>query len=46
MARSGMSHEESLQTIKSVLQLYSDKINGEFNVVIYSKDKEKVSIYD
>lgn len=46
MARSGMSHVESLQTIKSVLQLYSDKIKGEFNVVIYSKDKEKVSIFD
>lgn len=45
MARCGLSHEEALQTIKAVLQLYSDKITGEVNVVIYSKDKEKVSIY-
>ena len=46
LSRSGMSHEEALQTIKSVFQLYSDSIHGEFNIVIYHKDKEKVSIFD
>lgn len=46
LSRSGMSHEEALQTIKSVFQLYSDRIHGEFNIIIYYKDKEKVSIFD
>lgn len=46
LSRSGMSHEEALQTIKSVFQLYSDSIHGEFNIIIYHKDKEKVSIFD
>lgn len=46
LSRSGMSHEEALQTIKSVFQLYSGSIHGEFNIVIYHKDKAKVSIFD
>ena len=46
LSRSGMSHEEALQTIKSVFQLYSDSIHGEFNIIIYHKDKGKVSIFD
>lgn len=45
-SRSGLSHEDSLQIIKSILLLYSDKLHGEINVVIYSKDRDKVSIFD
>ncbi|MDE6662497.1 MAG: hypothetical protein K2K46_04050, partial [Lachnospiraceae bacterium] len=44
-SRAGLSHEESLQTIKSVLSLYSQKIHGIINIVVYSKDKGKVSIF-
>ena len=43
--RAGLSHEESLQTMKSIFSIYSHKIHGTINIVIYSKDKEKVSIF-
>lgn len=45
-SRAGLTHEESLQTIKSVLSLYKQKIQGTINVVVYNKDKGKVSIFD
>lgn len=44
-SRAGLSHEESLQTMKSIFSIYSHKIHGTINIVIYSKDKEKVSIF-
>ena len=46
LSRSGMSHVESLNVIKSVFQLHEEKILGEFNIVIYDKDKDIVSIFD
>ena len=45
-SRAGLTHEESLQTIKSVLSLYKQEIQGTINVVVYNKDKGKVSIFD
>lgn len=45
-SRVGMTHFDSLQTIKSVLSLYSEKIHGSVNIVIYQKDRDKVSILD
>ena len=45
LSRVNISHEESLNIITSVLKLYSDKIFGTINVVIYNKDKDKVTIY-
>lgn len=45
LSRANLSHEESLQTIEAVLQLHNEKIHGEINVVIYHKDKTKVSIF-
>lgn len=44
-SRAGLSHEESLQTMKAVCSLYSHKIHGTVNIVIYTKDKGKVSIF-
>ena len=44
-SRSGLTHEQSLRLIKSTV-LTSDKpINGEINIVVYYKDKDKVSIF-
>lgn len=45
-SRAGLTHEESLQTIKSVLSLYKQEIQGTINVIVYNKDKDKVSIFD
>lgn len=45
-SRVGMTHFDSLQTIKSILSLYSEKIHGSVNIVIYQKDRDKVSILD
>ena len=42
----GLTHCDSLQIIKSVLSLYGEKIHGTINVVIYPKDRDKVSIFD
>lgn len=45
-SRAGLTHCDSLQVIKSVLSLYGEKIHGTINVVIYPKDRDKVSIFD
>lgn len=45
LSRAGMSHEEALQTIEAVFQLNNEKIHGNINIVIYYKDKTKVSIF-
>lgn len=45
-SRAGLTHEESLQIIKSVFSLHSENIHGTINIVIYSKDRDKVSIFD
>ena len=45
-SRAGLTHCDSLQIIKSVLSLYGEKIHGTINVVIYPKDRDKVSIFD
>lgn len=45
-SRSGLTHHDSLQTITSLFSLYSEKIHGDINIVIYKKDRDKVSIFD
>ena len=45
-SRAGLTHHDSLQTITSLFSLYSEKIHGDINIVIYKKDKDKVSISD
>lgn len=44
LSRAGMSHSESLQKTKSVLELYNNQIHGSINIVIYYKDKNKVTL--
>ena len=46
LSRIGMSHEESLHKTKSILELYNNHIYGEVNIVVYYKDKDKVSIFN
>ena len=46
LSRVGMSHKESLHKIKSILELYSNQVYGTVNVVVYYKDKDKVSIFN
>lgn len=45
LSRAGLSHNDSLQTIISVLRLYSDKIHGSVNIIVYNKDRDKVTIF-
>ncbi len=45
-SRAGLTHRDSLQTITSLFSLYSEKIHGDINIVIYKKDRDKVSIFD
>lgn len=45
LSRAGLSHEESLRVIETVLRLHSEKIHGNINIVIYYRDKTKVSIF-
>lgn len=46
LSRVGLSHQESLNIIKSLFLLYSDTIKGTVNIVVYNKDKDKVSIWN
>lgn len=46
LSRVGLSHVESLHTIKSVMELYNDRIHGNMNIIVYSKDKDEVSIFE
>lgn len=43
-SRAGLTHYDSLQIIKSVCLLYKERIHGTINIVIYGKDKDKVTI--
>lgn len=44
--RTGLTYSDSVQIIKSILTLYGDKIHGTINVVICSKDRDKVSVFE
>lgn len=39
-----VTREESLEVITSLFKLYEDKIQGCANIIIYSKDRDKVSL--
>lgn len=43
-SRTGVTREESLEVITSLFKLYEDKIQGCANIIIYSKDRDKVSL--
>lgn len=46
LSRAGLSHEESLNVISSLLKLNGDQIHGEVNIVVFDKDMDKVSIHN
>lgn len=46
MSRTNVTPEESLQIITDLLKLNRQKIHGEANVVVYSKMKNQISIFD
>lgn len=46
ISRANVTPEESLQLITDLLKLNRHKIHGEANVVVYSKIKNQVSIFD
>lgn len=46
ISRANVTPSESLQIITDLLKLNRDKIQGEANVVVYSKIKNQVSIFD
>ena len=46
ISRTGVSPDESLQIISDLLKLNRNKVHGEANVVVYSKMKKQVSIFD
>ena len=43
-SRADITHEQSLRLIKSCI-LNRNKIIGDFNIVVYNGDKDKVTIY-
>ena len=46
LSRVNMAHKESLQSMVSLFKLYSRNLHNKINIVIYTGDKNKVSIYD
>ena len=45
LSRAGLSHELAYKKMISILELESNNIHGSVNVVIYNKEKHKVSIW-
>lgn len=43
-SRTGLSKEESLEVTTSLFRLYKEKIHGCANIIVYSKDRDKVSL--
>lgn len=44
-SRADLTHEQSLKMIKSTILINEKFINGEVNIVVYDKDKDKISIF-
>lgn len=45
-SRANLSHKESLHVLLSTMDLYNDEIISPLEIIIYTKDKNKVSIFD
>ena len=43
-SRTGITRKDSLEIITSLFKLYEEKIQGCVNIVVYSKDRDKVSL--
>ena len=44
MSRTCLSHEESLRLSKNLLEIYKDKLRGNVTIMVYNKDKDKLSL--
>ena len=45
LSRIGLSEQEALEIILSIIKLNSGKIHGEITIVIYNKNRDKLSIW-
>jgi hypothetical protein len=45
-SRARLTHKQSLNTIKACVLTGEKTINGAVNIVVYNKDKDKISIFD
>lgn len=45
-SRAYLSHKKSFLIITSTLLLYSKKVQGKVNVIVYDKDRDKISIFN
>lgn len=46
LSRTDMSHQESLQSLVALFKMYANRLHNKINIIIYTGDKDKVSIYD
>lgn len=46
LSRANISEYESLMIMKSIFQLYSEKIHNELSIVVYKKHRNQVSIFE
>lgn len=44
-SRAKLTHNQSLKIIKSGIFAYEEKVNGRINIVVFNKDKDKISIF-
>jgi hypothetical protein len=46
LSRAGLSEHESIMIMKSIFQLYSEKIHNELSIVVYKKHRNQTSIFE
>ena len=44
LSRTGIGEKDSLKILSSLFDIYNDKLKGEVTIVVYKKDRDKVSI--
>jgi len=45
-SRAKLTHKQSLKLIKSGIFTFEEKINGQINIIVFHKDRDKISIFD
>ena len=44
MSRTGISAQDSLKILSSVFDIHSDRLYGDVTIVVYEKDRDKISL--
>ena len=44
MSRTGISAQDSLKILSSVFDIHSDRLHGDVTIVVYEKDRDKISL--